>query len=270
MKILVVIPVFNEEQRLTRCLPKLHGFLSGQSRFEYEIVIANNASTDRTQTVAEQLCREFGNVRLVWLPQKGRGGALKTVWLASSADILTYMDVDLSTDLAAFPALVDAIASHGFDLAIGSRLLPASRIERNWKRELISRSYVTLIHALCPTRLSDAQCGFKAVARPAALRLLPLVEDREWFFDTELLLLAEKLGYRICELPVRWVEDPNSRVRIFSTALADVKGLIRLRRKLACGMCRQEKHVEERCIASAAGPQPKEMKAAPRSHSLDG
>ena len=230
MKVDVVIPVYNEEARLTRCVPRLQEFLWRQDRFECEVVIANNGSTDQTQAVAEQLSREYRNVRALWIPDKGRGGAVKQAWLASAADILSYMDVDLATDLAAFPALVEAVAERGFDLAVGSRLLRASRTRRGWRRELISRCYMRLVKVFFPVRFSDAQCGFKAITRQVARELLPLVEDSGWFFDTELLLLAEHFGYQICDMPVVWTDHPDSRVRIASTAWADFKGLLRVRR----------------------------------------
>lgn len=231
----VTVPVFNEEMQLAKSVHRLIEFLTAQERLRWEIVIANNGSTDRTGEIAEQLAHGNGSVRVLHLEQKGRGGALKAAWLGSSADVLSYMDVDLSTDLAAFPALVDAVASGRFDLAIGSRLLPDSQVERGWKREFISRCYNRLVKALLHTRFSDAQCGFKAISQKAALELLPLVEDTSWFFDTELLALAEKFGYRICELPVRWIEDPDSRVKVLPTALADLRGLVRLRRDLDKG-----------------------------------
>jgi len=228
----ITIPVFNEEVRLTRCIPKLHSYLSSQWPYGYEIVIANNASTDRTQEIAEKFAREYSNVRILWLPEKGRGGALKKSWLEGGADVLTYMDVDLSTDLQAFLPLVQSIFSGEFDLAIGSRLLPGAVVQRGWKREIISRLYARLVKILFPAGFSDAQCGFKAISQNAARHLLPLVEDTGWFFDTELLLLAEKMGYRIFEMPVHWVDDPDSRVKIIPTILEDLKGLIRLRRSL--------------------------------------
>jgi glycosyltransferase involved in cell wall biosynthesis len=232
MLVNITIPVFNEEKRLARCLPRLHNFLAQQSIFPWEIVIANNASTDRTQAVAEQFSREFASVRVLWIPEKGRGGALKQAWLASTADVLSYMDVDLATDLAAFPALVEAVSMRGFDIAIGSRLLPDSCTNRGWKRDIISRCYIWMVRSSAHAHFSDAQCGFKALSRRAAQALLPQIRDTGWFFDTELLVLAERLGYRIGEVPVRWTDDADTRVHILNTALADLKGLLRLRREL--------------------------------------
>jgi glycosyltransferase involved in cell wall biosynthesis len=235
MLVHVTIPVFNEEKQLAATVARLETFLATQAQFEWEVIVANNGSTDRTLEIARQLARANSRVRVLELSEKGRGGALKRAWLDSASEVLSYMDVDLSTDLAAFPALVDAVASDEFDLAIGSRLLPDSHTTRSWRRDLISRSYNGLARLLLRTRLSDLQCGFKAIRREAARTLLPLVADTGWFFDTELLVLAERMGYHICEIPVRWVEDLDSRVKLLSTALADLKGLIRLRRNLAKG-----------------------------------
>ncbi|MBI1178880.1 glycosyltransferase [bacterium] len=235
MLINVTIPVFNEEARLVRSLPRLHCFLTEHCRFKFEIVIADNASTDGTPRIASELCEKYTQVSVVRLELKGRGRAVKRVWTESAADILSYMDVDLATDLSAFPPLVESLAGGGFDLAIGSRLLKPSLTKRRLKRELISRGYVRLIRLMFRTHFSDAQCGFKAITRKAAVELLPFVEDDAWFMDTELLILAEKLGYRIFDFPVRWVDDPDSRVQIWNTALGDIKGLIRLRMSLARG-----------------------------------
>lgn len=232
----LTIPVFNEESRLDPCLCKLRGFLAEVSRWDVRIVIVDNGSTDGTLALAEELAGEYHSVRVMHLEQKGRGRALKAAWRENDADILSYMDVDLSADLGAFPALVKALTEGGSDLAVGSRFLPGSQTRRGWKREFISRCYIRLLKALLHVRFSDAQCGFKAIRREAARRLLPHVEDNGWFFDTELLVLAERLGYRICELPVAWIEDPDSRVRIVSTVWADLKGLMRVRRNLSRGV----------------------------------
>jgi glycosyltransferase involved in cell wall biosynthesis len=232
MLVNVTIPVFNEESRLAASLPQVHRRLGDQRRFEFELVIADNASTDRTVEIARGFVASHSNVRLVHLEEKGRGRALRKAWLESGADICSYMDVDLSTDLSAFGPLIEAVTTGGFDLAVGSRLLVGSAIRRGWKREFISRGYNRLIKVLCHTRFSDAQCGFKALTRRAAAALLPLVADENWFFDTELLVWAERLGYRICDLPVQWTDDSDSRVKILSTAIEDLKGLLRLRRAL--------------------------------------
>ena len=226
----IVIPVYNEEHVLAHSVETLRAFLRDNLPHAWRIVIADNASTDGTLAVAQGLVEQYpAEVAVVHLPQKGRGRALRAAWLGSDAEVLTYMDVDLSTDLSALPPLVDGIAAEGYDVAIGSRLARGARTTRSPRRELISRVYNLLIKAIHFTRFSDAQCGFKAISSRAAREVVPLVKNEEWFFDTELLILAEKGGYRIKEVPVRWVEDPDTRVKIASTVAEDVRGLLRLR-----------------------------------------
>jgi len=226
----VVLPVYNEEHVLERSVRALHLFLEDNLAHEWRILIADNGSTDRTREVGERLASELKNVALLHIPEAGRGRALSQAWLASDADVLSYMDIDLSTDLGAFPKLVSAVAEHGYDIAAGTRLGPGSETTRSLKREVLSRGFVLLINLLFGTRLRDTQCGFKAASRAAAQRLLPLIRDTGWFWDTELLLLAAKGGWRITFVPVRWVEDPDSRVEIAQTVWRDLRGLARMRR----------------------------------------
>ncbi len=229
----VVIPVYNEERVLEPAIRELISFLSARLAFRFEVVIAENGSTDRTFEVANRLTAEFPFLQVIHLEEKGRGMALKRAWSRSKADVLSYMDVDLSSDLETFPALVEPLASGHKDIATGSRLLRPELTSRRLKREFISRSYNFLIKAMFRTTFSDAQCGFKAITRSAAQVLLPQIEDTGWFFDTELLILAEKQGYRIFDLPIQWIERRESHVRIFRTAVDDIKGLIRIRRSVA-------------------------------------
>ncbi|TSE00344.1 glycosyltransferase [Skermania sp. ID1734] len=231
----VVIPVYNEEDDLERCVRRLHGYLSATVPYRWRITVADNASTDSTLDVAQRLTREFDNVAVRHLDLKGRGRALKTVWLESDADVVAYMDVDLSTDLAAFMPLIAPLFSGHSDVAIGSRLARSSRVVRGAKREFISRSYNRILRTSLHARFSDAQCGFKALRTDVARRILPLVEDTGWFFDTELLVLAERAGLRIHEVPVDWVDDPNSSVDIIDTAIKDLQGCWRVGRALATG-----------------------------------
>ena len=224
----VVIPVYNEERVLTQSINILRQFLENNLAYNWTIVIADNASTDKTWQAAQALSREYRDVVSLHLDEKGRGRALRRAWLDSTADIVSYMDVDLSTDLEAFPKLIQAI-EEGYDIAIGSRLMPGSSIKRSFKRELTSRGYNLLIKAMFRSKFSDAQCGFKALSSKAAQELVPLIKDQKWFFDTELLILAEKKGYRTKDVPVAWIEDPDSRVSVSRTAFDDVKGLLRLR-----------------------------------------
>ncbi len=230
----VVLPVFNEEADLERSVERLHAYLA-RFPFTCRVTIADNASTDATWAIAQSLQRRLAAVRAVHLDAKGRGRALTAVWSASDADVLVYMDVDLSTDLAALLPLVAPLVSGHSDVAIGTRLARGAAVVRGTKRELISRCYNLITRLVLGSRVTDAQCGFKAIRADTARRLLPLIEDTGWFFDTELLVLAERAGLRIHEVPVDWVDDPDSRVDILPTAVADLKGIARLSRALSDG-----------------------------------
>ena len=229
----IVIPVLNEEVALPGCIEKLYAFISDYPERDWRIIVADNGSTDRTTEIATELAENHSNLSMTRLDQRGRGRALKKAWSESDADVRLYMDVDLSTDLKALPALVAAIADDGYEVATGSRLMKGSEVvDRTLKREITSRGYNILIHLFFPlTKFKDAQCGFKAVSRHNAENLIPLIEDNAWFFDTELLLLAGNAGYGIKEIPVHWEDDPDTRVNVISTAWKDVKGLLRLRFK---------------------------------------
>ncbi|UYQ63142.1 bifunctional glycosyltransferase family 2/GtrA family protein [Streptomyces peucetius] len=231
----VVVPVFNEETDLERCVTRLHEHLTRTFPYGFRITVADNASTDRTPEVAARLAADIAEVRAYRLEEKGRGRALRTVWSHSDAPVLAYMDVDLSTDLNALLPLVAPLISGHSDLAIGSRLARSSRVVRGPRREFVSRAYNLILKSSLAAGFSDAQCGFKAVRREVAQRLLPMVEDTGWFFDTELLVLAERAGLRIHEVPVDWVDDPHSTVRIVRTAVEDLKGVWRVGRALAVG-----------------------------------
>jgi glycosyltransferase involved in cell wall biosynthesis len=231
----IVVPVFNEERDLAPCVRRLHAHLARSFPYRFRITIADNASTDGTAGIADELAREMTDVVAVHLTQKGRGRALHTAWSASDAAVLAYLDVDLSTDLNALSPLIAPLLSGHSDLAIGSRLARGSRVVRGPKREFISRCYNLILRGALAARFSDAQCGFKAIRRDVAEKLLPHVSDTGWFFDTELLVLAERSGLRIHEVPVDWVDDPDSRVDIVSTAVADLKGVARLVRGFATG-----------------------------------
>ena len=239
----VVVPVYNEEAVLARSIGRLHRLLSGDFPFSWRIVIADNASSDATPRIAARLARQLPGVRVLRLEEKGRGRALRTAWSASDAEVVCYMDVDLSTDLRALLPLIAPLLSGHSDVSIGTRLARGSQVVRGSKREFISRTYNHLLRATLRTSFSDAQCGFKAVRASALPKLLPLVLDQGWFFDTELLVTAQRAGLRIHEVPVDWADDPDSRVAIVSTALEDLKGIARLAsgtsavRFLAVGVC---------------------------------
>ncbi|CAI8033416.1 Glycosyltransferase AglD [Geodia barretti] len=225
----IVIPVYNEEDALPVSIPKLCSFLRNNLAIPWRVTIADNASIDGTRAVSEELSREAEGVNYLYLPEKGRGRALRAAWLGSECDYVSYMDVDLSTDLSHFPALVGKLES-GWHVAIGSRLSRGSNVtQRSFKRELTSRTYNKLIWSLFFVGFPDAQCGFKAMTRQAAQAIIPQVKNNNWFFDTELLIIAEKRGYRIGVVPVAWEDDPSSTVNVVKTATEDIKGLLRLR-----------------------------------------
>ncbi len=231
----VVVPVLDEERDLERSVRRLHAHLTAHVPYRFRITIADNASTDATPVIAARLAAELPGVRSVRLEQEGRGRALREVWSASDAAVLAYCDVDLSTDLAALLPLVAPLISGHSDLAVGTRLGRGARVVRGAKREFISRTYNLILRGTLAARFTDAQCGFKAVRADVAARLLPLVQDTGWFFDTELLVLAERAGLRIHEVPVDWIDDPDSSVDIVRTAAEDLRGIARLGRAFARG-----------------------------------
>jgi len=232
MTVDVVIPVLNEAHVLARSVATARAFLAEHLQARWRVVIVDNGSSDGTSDVAQRLEKEHPDVAYMRLDLRGRGRALRHAWTESPADVVGYMDVDLSTELAAVPRAVKALAEDGYDIAIGSRLMRGSQTRRKFKREFISQCYNLFVKAVLFTRFSDAQCGFKFVTREVVDRIVPQVKDQSWFFDTEMLVLAEKQGYRIKDLPVIWLEDDDSRVKIIRTAWDDIQGVLRLRRLL--------------------------------------
>jgi glycosyltransferase involved in cell wall biosynthesis len=226
----VVIPVYNEVKVLEQSVTTTLALFDQNPQYDWRIVIADNGSNDGTTELARSLEARDPRVRALVLEVKGRGLALREAWLSSDADVVSYMDVDLSTDIRHLPELIAMVADRGCDVAIGSRLARGARTDRQLKREITSRGYVALIRLTFPRlRISDAQCGFKALSRKAVETVVPSIENRMWFFDTEMLILAHQAKLRICELPVRWVEDRDTKVKIISTAIEDIRGLARMR-----------------------------------------
>jgi glycosyltransferase involved in cell wall biosynthesis len=226
----LVIPCYNEAHVIAGSVEKLRAWCEANLPYTWRIIIADNASTDDTLGVAQRLAAaDPDGVGVVHLDQKGRGRALKKAWLESRADAMCYMDVDLSTDLSMITPLLASVCEEGYDVAYGSRIAKGSDIERSLKREINSRGYVLLFKLLFQAKFSDAQCGFKAITRDAAQALLPLVQDGEWFFDTELLVLAEQRRYKLKEVPVRWIEDPDTRVKFPDDIIKMVSNLVKLR-----------------------------------------
>jgi putative flippase GtrA len=253
----VVVPVYNEEATLERSVRALAESLTQQFDEPWMITIADNASSDATPAIADRLAAEVPGVQARHLDQKGRGRALAAAWLASPAEVVAYVDVDLSTDLRALPPLVAPLLSGHSDVAIGTRLSPGSRVVRGPRRELISRSYNFLLHRTLGVTFSDAQCGFKAMRHDVAQRVLPHVEDTGWFFDTELLVIAERAGLRIHEVPVDWVDDEQSTVDVAHTAIEDLRGMARVAHSIATGRIPLERIYAElgrRPLAASAPP----------------
>ena len=251
----VVVPVYNEAHQLAERIATLRAFLDRSLPFSSLVTIADNGSTDGTGLVARRLATTLDGVQAMALDRKGRGYALRRAWEASSAEVVAYMDVDLSTSLTGLMPLVASVMSGHGDVAVGTRLARGARVVRGAKRELISRAYSRLVRMSQRSRISDFQCGFKALRRECALELLPLVDDDAWFFDTELLVTAERLGMRVSEIPVEWVDDPDSRVHIVSTACDDLKGLWRLSHGPARRRARRLRHAEDPSAAVATADQ---------------
>ena len=227
----IVIPVLNEENALESSVRTLVSFCQNNiGHYDWFITVADNGSTDHTLQIAEMLSEQYSRVRFIRLEERGRGRALKMAWSQSEAAMLAYMDVDLSTDLNCFPQFLESVSGLEFQIAIGSRLISGSKVVgRSFKREFISRCYSLLFRMMFFVSFKDAQCGFKVISRKVAEEVVPLIKNNGWFFDTELLILAEKYGYSVLEIPVKWVDDPDSRVNIVKTAFEDIKGLLRLR-----------------------------------------
>lgn len=234
----IVIPVLDEERALPGCIETLCAFLEEGFPFDWSITIADNGSTDGTWQCAVEAARRHDRVQARRVPVRGRGAAVKSVWAASRADIVAYMDVDLSTGLDALLPLIAPLATGHCELSIGTRLGRGARIRRSVRRELVSRTYNGIVRNVLGLHATDTSAGFKAARTDAVRPLLASVEDDHWFFDTELLLLAEYNGLRVHEVPVDWVEDLDTRVRVTRTALANLAGLVRMGRSIAAGRAR--------------------------------
>lgn len=224
----IVLPVYNEEKVLEKTVLTLREFLRREFPVSARITIADNASTDQTPFIAARLASNLEGVSYLRLDRKGRGRALRDAWSVTRSPVACYMDIDLSTDLNALLPLVAPLLSGHSDVAIGTRLSPSSNVTRGPKREFISRSYNRILRTSLRARFSDAQCGFKAIRTAAVQPMLGDIKDDGWFFDTELLMLSQRRGLRIHEVPVDWIDDPDSRVDILSTAWIDLKGVARL------------------------------------------
>jgi len=230
-KISITLPVFNEEKVIEKNVEELRNFLIKNLGHDFEIIIANNGSTDGTLEKIKKICKRYGDVNYINIDERGRGRALRKAWSENSSDIVSYMDIDLSTSLDAFPRLIKEI-EEGYDIAIGSRFVKGSDTKRSFMRGFLSRGYNLLLKLFFNISFSDAQCGFKAIRKGSLEEILDDVKDQEWFFDTELLIKAERKGFRIKEIPVHWVESRDSKVNILETIFDYIKSIIRLRIEL--------------------------------------
>jgi hypothetical protein len=228
LQVEVVVPAYNEAPNLETSVTRLRQYLDESFPFRTLVTIVDNGSTDGTALVAQRLASTMSGVQALILARKGRGHALRTAWSASEAEVVAYMDVDLSTSLSALLPLAGSVLSGHSDLAVGTRLAPGSRVVRGPKRELVSRAYSHLVSFCLRSHVSDFQCGFKAMRQTRALQILPLIEDEGWFFDTELIVTAERLGIRVSETPVDWTDDPESSVHILRTTLENLGGIWRM------------------------------------------
>lgn len=238
MKVIFIIPTYDEEKIIEKTIRKLPDYLKQNLKnYQHSILIADNGSNDNTVKIADQLSSEYPEIKYFHIPQKGRGYALKKAWSEYEADIYFYMDCDLATSLEAIRPTVEAIVREGFDIAIGSRLAKGARVTRSWLREITSRGLNVITKPLLSTKISDMQCGFKAVNKKIVVNVLPKIKDNGWFFDTELIILAEKSGYKIKEIPVEWVESRSqkrkSKVKIISTIVDDLKKILALRKRIS-------------------------------------
>lgn len=235
MKLLITIPAYNEEAIIESSLLKLAAYAQKfLADYDYQIIVADNKSTDKTAEKVKQLLVKINRLDYLFIEQKGKGLAIRTTWQKYLADFdyFVFMDADLATDLKALLPLVSALASENYDLAIGSRNLKKSKIQRSLLRRFFSFGYGVLAKLILGTKISDSTCGFKAVSQKVVQAIMPLVKNQTWFFDSELVFLAEKKGFKIKEIPVNWAEpskENKSKVNVFKVSGQYLKELLRLR-----------------------------------------
>ena len=227
-KVDIVLPVYNEEKILEKNIKILYDYLSKDGQFTWNIIIADNFSTDKTSDIGRSLALQNSNIKYKRFSVKGRGYALRSVFLESISDIICYMDLDLAVDLYYLKILIENI-ENGYIAAIGSKLIRGAIVKRPLYRKIISRVYSTLVKLLFFNKFIDTQCGFKAFKTDVIKKIIPLVKNNNWFFDTELLLLLNINNYSISEIPVRCVDYTDSKVYIIGTIIENIRELLRLR-----------------------------------------
>jgi glycosyltransferase involved in cell wall biosynthesis len=215
----VVFPAYNEADELQNAVDQVIQALNEFTR-SYEIIIAEDGSTDGTDKIAETLAEKYPFVKHIHGEKRlGRGTALKNAFKHSRGEVLVYMDLDLATDLKHLKALVDAVESEGYDFATGSRMLQESQVKRSGTRNIASKTYNFMVRAVLGSKLKDHQCGFKAFQREPLMQILDEVGANHWFWDTEILVRAHRRGYRIKEIPVSWTGGRETKVRLFKDSL---------------------------------------------------
>ncbi|MBU1164539.1 glycosyltransferase [Patescibacteria group bacterium] len=235
MNLIIVIPAFNEEKIIKESVLRVHHYLKQNiTQSTWQIIIADNKSTDLTSYIAKSLEQDYQHIKYLFVEEKGKGIAIKKAWQKFDADIYCFMDADLATDLSSLPPLVDAINQGGYDMAVGSRFMKGSQVKRSLLRKLFSFGYFVATRIIVKTKIKDLPCGFKAVNKKVVDHILPQVQNNEWFFDSELVLLAEQKNYKIKEVPVKWSEPVNriSRVQPLALSWSYFKNLRQLKKRL--------------------------------------
>jgi uncharacterized membrane protein YbhN (UPF0104 family) len=224
----VVLPAYNEANRIEDTVKVVKDTLE-KLDYGYEIIIAEDGSTDGTDEIAKRLSsRDPRIVHLHSDNRLGRGKALTNAMEIAKGDVVVYLDVDLSTDMDHLKELIDAVAKEGYDIATGSRLLKDSQTERPFKRDFASKVYNFLVRLMLGSKLRDHQCGFKAFKRSSVLKLLRDVKDNHWFWDTEVLVLAQRKGLRVKEIPVKWKQSGETKVKFTKDVLYMFSQILRM------------------------------------------
>lgn len=229
--ILIAIPCYNEEKIIKKNILILLEFCDQNLKQDFTIIIADNNSNDQTKQIIKGLENE--KIKYIFIPRKGKGLAIETAWQSQDSDIYVFMDADLAADLNALPELIRQI-KQGYDICIGSRFHKLSKVKRGIIRKIFSHGYSFLFKIILNSKINDAPCGFKAINRKARQNILPQVRNKEWFFDSELLILAEKQNYKIKEIPIKWEEPKHrkSRAGITSIIREYLKMLLKTRKRL--------------------------------------
>lgn len=236
-KLLITLPCFNEEQVLEKNVNTIFNYAQkGLSDYDWSILVIDNASSDKTFEIAKKLNQQNPKILIAQYLKKGRGAALKNVWQANNCyDIYSYMDIDLATDLNHFTDLISKL-DEGYNIAVGSRYVPGAKAQRSFRRKFMSKVYNLLLKLFLKVDFKDAQCGFKAFDKKSIINILPKTFDSGWFWDTEFMILAERSGYKIIEIPVVWKEVRDeireSKVSPLAEAFKQLRNIRLMRARL--------------------------------------